>query len=274
MGQTTPNISIYIPAAGETNYDSSFLQGMINVDQHDHSGPPNKGVPISGSGIAPFSITYDKLNANVVLAGGGLAVDGSTQNALKVAGLLLPIFNLGSGGTGLIAQTGANTVAEVKITGTANQIKVVDGDGVGGNPTLSLEPTFFTAGVWTPDLQFGGLNTSITYGTQTGTYTRLGNIVIATFNITLTSKGAQTGAATLAGLPIPAGAGNIDGRSVIVVNVLTLDPGNAYPAAYVAAAASEITLEEWTITGGNNSLLADTNFANTTTLIGTVIYQT
>jgi NOL1/NOP2/fmu family ribosome biogenesis protein len=31
MGQVTPNMGIYIPAAGETNYDASFAAGMINV---------------------------------------------------------------------------------------------------------------------------------------------------------------------------------------------------------------------------------------------------
>lgn len=52
MGQTTPNMGIYVPSAGETNYDQSFASGMVNVDQHDHTGGPNKGVPIGTGGIA------------------------------------------------------------------------------------------------------------------------------------------------------------------------------------------------------------------------------
>ena len=48
MGTITPNIGIFIPADGEQNYGSSFAAGMVNVDQHDHSGGPNKGPPRSG----------------------------------------------------------------------------------------------------------------------------------------------------------------------------------------------------------------------------------
>lgn len=144
MGVTTPNISIYIPAAGETNYDSAFAAGMVNIDQHDHSGAPNKGVPISSAGIADFSITYNKLNANVVLAGGGLAVDSGTPNKLKVDGILLPIFQLAA--NGFIARTGATTAAARTLTGTANQITVTNGDGVAGNPVFSIPNTFDLTG--------------------------------------------------------------------------------------------------------------------------------
>lgn len=41
-------------------------------------------------------------------------------------------------GTGLVARTAANTYTERTITGTANEITVTNGDGVSGNPTLSL----------------------------------------------------------------------------------------------------------------------------------------
>ena len=144
MGTTTPNMSIYVPAAGETNYDSAFAAGMTNIDQHDHSGAPNKGVPLSSSGLANFSVTYEKLNANVVLAGGGLAVDGGTPNKLKVDGILLPIFQLAS--NGVICRTSASTVSARTITGTANQITVTNGDGVSGNPTISIPATLDLTG--------------------------------------------------------------------------------------------------------------------------------
>lgn len=136
MGTVTANMGIYIPSAGETNYDSSFAAGQINIDLHDHSGPPNNGVPLSSSGFAPFSVTRDKLNANVVLAGGGLAVDGGSPNALKVDGVLLGIFNIA--GNGVVVKTGAATAAARVLTGTANQISVSNGDGVAGNPTFAI----------------------------------------------------------------------------------------------------------------------------------------
>jgi hypothetical protein len=143
MGQVTPNISIYIPAAGETNYDASFAAGMINIDQHDHSGPPTKGVPIATSGIADFSITYNKLNANVVTAGGGLAVSGVTPNSLQVAGILTSLFNIPAGG--ILVATSTTTAINRRIVGTAGRIVVTNDDGIAGNPTINIDPTFLPA---------------------------------------------------------------------------------------------------------------------------------
>lgn len=143
MGTTTPNIGIYIPAAGETNYDVAFAAGMTNLDQHDHSGAPNKGVPISTSGIAANSITYQLLNNNVIAPGGGLEfVVPTTQNQIQVAGVLKGIFGLSS--NGFITRTGATTAATRTLTGTAGKITVTNGDGVAGNPVFTLDPTNFT----------------------------------------------------------------------------------------------------------------------------------
>lgn len=143
MGTITPNISIYIPAAGETNYDASFAVGMINIDQHDHSGPPTKGVPISNSGIAAGSITYDKLNANVADNTKGIGTSGVLLNQLILLGNLPAIFNL-SASTGFVAVNGNNAAVRT-ITGTANQIAITNGNGTAGNPTFSLSPTVLNA---------------------------------------------------------------------------------------------------------------------------------
>ena len=89
MGQTTSNISIYIPAAGETNYDASFANGMTNVDQHDHTGGPTKGVQISTTGLVDGSVTYPKLNANVVNTTTGLGTEAAPfENRITTTGLL------------------------------------------------------------------------------------------------------------------------------------------------------------------------------------------
>jgi len=56
-------------------------------------------------------------------------------------------------------------------------------------------------GTWTPTLQFGGGSTGITYGTRTGTYVRIGNIVTVQMRIVLTAKGSSTGAVGITGFP-------------------------------------------------------------------------
>ena len=136
MGQVTPNISIYIPSAGETNYDTSFSTGMVNIDQHDHSGGPQKGVLIAATGLANNSVTYQKLNANVVDTTTGLGLSGALPNQIVITGILKNLNSLATP-AGFIAKDGAVVTART-ITGTANQIAVADGDGIAANPTLSI----------------------------------------------------------------------------------------------------------------------------------------
>jgi len=59
----------------------------------------------------------------------------------------------GLSSTGLAVRTGTDTWAQRTITGTANQITVTNGNGVSGNPTLSLPQNIHTAATPT----FGGL---------------------------------------------------------------------------------------------------------------------
>jgi hypothetical protein len=137
MGQTTPNISIYIPAAGETNYDQSFAAGMMNIDQHDHTGGPNRGVPISTGGIADVSITYQKLNANVVDPTTGIGTNvGPLANQIAALGILKNLYQLPTA-TGFISKNGS-AVAARTFQGTPNQIAITNPDGVSGNPTFSI----------------------------------------------------------------------------------------------------------------------------------------
>ena len=58
--------------------------------------------------------------------------------------------------TGVVARTGSATYSPRTITGTSNEISVADGDGVSGNPTLSL-PTAMTLTGKTLTFAGGGL---------------------------------------------------------------------------------------------------------------------
>lgn len=58
----TPNMSIFTPTNGQELFSAAFLAGMENVDQHDHSGAPDNGVPIGTAGIQDGAITPAKLS--------------------------------------------------------------------------------------------------------------------------------------------------------------------------------------------------------------------
>lgn len=137
MGDTTNNMSIYIPSPGETNYDSSFAAGMRNVDAHDHSGGPNKGVPLSASGLADGSVTKTKLATDVVTAGEGLAIDLANPNALKADGLLNSLYKVAS--DGILCRIAANTAAARTLTtATPSRVTFVNPAGIAGDPQINV----------------------------------------------------------------------------------------------------------------------------------------
>lgn len=139
MGQFTPNIGLYIPAAGETNYTDSFASGMVNLDLHDHSGGPNKGVQITSSGLGDFSVTYNKLAANVAdpTTGIGVNLTPGLQHQLQILGVLRNIFTLAAvPGVGFISMNGS-TVAARSFADSAS-IAWTNPDGVAAAPSAAL----------------------------------------------------------------------------------------------------------------------------------------
>ncbi|MBP9035001.1 MAG: hypothetical protein KBG29_13960, partial [Pseudomonadales bacterium] len=80
--------------------------------------------------------------------------------------------------TGLVARTGSGTAATRTITGTADQVTVTNGDGVSGNPTLSLPQSIATTstpqfaqiglGAAADDTYLLNLNGALVHGTSTG----------------------------------------------------------------------------------------------------------
>ncbi len=134
MGTTTPAIGIYIPSAGETNYDQSFSSGMVNIDQHDHSGGPNKGVPIATEGLGDFSVTFDKLNANVVDPTTGIGVSGTLPNQLVLLDPIKNIFQLVSP-LGFLVLNG--TSAAVRTFTNTSTVSWTNGNGT-GNPSANV----------------------------------------------------------------------------------------------------------------------------------------
>ena len=62
----------------------------------------------------------------------------------------------------------------------------------------------YEEGTWTPTITFGGGSTGLTYASQHGNYTKVGNRVFISFYVAMSNKGSSTGAMTLLGLPFTA----------------------------------------------------------------------
>jgi hypothetical protein len=118
----------------------------------------------------------------------------------------------------------------------------------------------YEEGTWTPGISFGGGTTGITYSSQTGTYTKIGNRVFIDGIFTLSNKGSSTGAALITGLPFAVGA---FAGCPIRVNGLAVTFSNAQ-FIYTSGSAT-ITCQYLSGTAANN---VDNSFiANTTDFI-------
>lgn len=122
---------------------------------------------------------------------------------------------------------------------------------------------------WTPVLTFGGLSTGITYGTQSGTYTQIGKMVVARFSIVLTSKGSAVGDAVITGLPVAAsGAGNGVCTPSYYTNMASI-------TNLIGVVTFGGTICPLFLTGATAAaLLLDTNFTNTSRVDGMAVYFT
>ena len=107
--------------SGASTYTSAT--GVLNVPTYTLAGL---------GGVA----TTRQIIAGTGLTGGG---DLSADRTLALTGQALALHNLAT--NGVIVRTGTGTVAARTITGTTNQITVTNGDGVSGNPTISLPTT-------------------------------------------------------------------------------------------------------------------------------------
>ena len=98
---------------------------------------------LSGTGLAARTASDTWTTRTLTGPAAGITVsngDGVSGNpTLALANDLSALEGLSS--TGLAARTGSDTWAQRTITGTSNEVSVSNGDGVSGNPTLSLPST-------------------------------------------------------------------------------------------------------------------------------------
>ena len=115
-------------------------------------------------------------------------------------------------------------------------------------------------GTFTPTILFGGAAVGVTYITQLGRYTRIGNRVFFDIRLVLSLKGSSTGAATVAELPLTSLAAPVSVVSIQPTNMATLNT----PMASIPATAATITLNNFN--GSTVAAMTDANFTNTSDL--------
>lgn len=171
----------------------------------------------------------------------------------------------------------ANGNVGIGVTPTArnnSRLQIVDGIGfpevqVASSDANTLDD--YEEGTWTPSITFGGAAVGITYTTQSGTYTKIGNIVVCRGRVTLSNKGSSTGSALITSLPFTAASGT-DAYAFAGFGYytnMTSITGNMI--GYVNISATTFNI----IMGGTTAItaVANTNFNNNSDIIFTVTYQ-
>lgn len=133
-----------------------------------------------------------------------------------------------------------------------------------GQNISDLTVSNFTNGVlsWTPVITFGNASVGITYSSQSGTWTRVSNIVLLEAVMILTSKGSSTGTMRITGLPIsfPTTNGEFAVGSIRSGFLTGLSGGLGISGSN---GTSSLDVYQWSATGITG--VADTNVTNTST---------
>ncbi len=176
--------------------DNSFISGEYVAD--------TVGAMVTGNTETGITVTYQDadntldfvLSDEYIQDVAGAMVTGGTESGISVT------YDDTNARFDFDAQTAGDArYGRLSTTNTWASAQTFSSGIVLGNETL----TVYDEGTWTPILRFGTGTTGITYTTQTGVYTRIGNRVFIHCLITLSSKGSSTGNADISGLPFTVG---------------------------------------------------------------------
>ena len=241
---------------------------------------------ISASSTASTAVLFSQMSPNVANAT-CLTLGGSGQQLVQNSNLLsgsaecismsqpvtLDTVNINSTNTNAINGSSTLTLGVISFSGSSSTINAgislsyltsnlgnIRANSINfGGTSLSV----YQEGTFTPTLAFGGTSTGITYSVRLGSYTRIGNKVFLNIQINLTSKGTDTGNATITGLPYTVAAGVSPDFPLGTIQDITLS--KTTPIAEFTAASTSVLIREY---GSASSpvTLTDAAFANTTFL--------
>lgn len=236
------------------------------------------GTPSSGVGTNITGVNAATLGAATFAAPG--AIGSGTAGTGAFTALSASSTVSGTGFTTYLASPpaiggtapGAGSFAALSATGlfnisgaAAGQIQFPATQNASANANTLDD---YREGTFTPVLSFGGASVGITYSTQSGVFTKIGNVVNYALIITLTSKGTSTGNMSIGGLPISSNSFGGFAGAVQVNNLAS----SAITQVQAIVATSSTTLSLSRYAAGANVATADTDYTNTSIIRVTGIY--
>ena len=127
--------------------------------------------------------------------------------------------------------TFANTATFPTTIGIGGATPSANGSGITFPATQSASSDANTLddyeeGTWTPTLQGSTTNPTVTYVTQTGSYTKIGNMVTVFVRLQTSAVSGGSGTALVAGLPFTTNSTYRNGAAIGYFSGITLGAGN------------------------------------------------
>jgi hypothetical protein len=244
---TLPN-SRYVGVTDGLIITDGGAQGLYNIS--------TTGALLSlvnaGTGFQVKTTTTTIINRSIAVSGNGLSITNgsgvSGDPTITLSGAALNLANASFDGLVVLSTAGAITSAT--ITGTTDQIDVINGTGISGNPTITIANNPILPGTASVTLPLGstanrptGVNGMLRYNTSTATFEGYANNAWG---------GIVTGTGVVS-LGLSAGLLSSTTNPITSSGTISLD------STIVALLSSTQTLTNKTISGSNNTL---TNIAN------------
>jgi hypothetical protein len=241
------------PTNGNTNSEILVGRGLSSLGTSAGSGITSK-----------INFAFEGSNDNFYQELGFITINANQTRVNSAADFYISTKNAGA----------SSPNEKLRLTNTGVLRLAMEGAGIQFNGDTAEANALhdYEEGTWTPTMTFGGGATSLTYNTQYGVYTKIGNVVHFAFRLILSNKGSSTGAAAFGGLPFT--SANTNGNF------------GAVPVAFADAVVSFDKTLTWIVdpnattinvrycNGTNYADLNDTNFTNSSNIIASGTYRT
>jgi hypothetical protein len=255
----------------------SLSEGNTSANQFITLQPTAGNVGVGPLNIAPDNKLHISGSDGIkIQAGGNADTPGLTiinyTNQYGWAKFGGGLQGNGNGYATISCWNGASVSEKVRVSGDGYLRLAGTGIQFNGDTADANSLDDYEEGTWTPTISFGGNAAGLTYNTQYGVYTKIGNVVHFSFRLILSAKGSSTGGAVMAGLPFT--SANTNGNF------------GAVPVAFADAVVSFDKTLTWIVdpnattiairycNGTNYADMNDTNFTNSSNIIASGTYRT